>query len=114
MTVEPPQIPPTASQTAMQFSALIEAWKMFRRARALRFFATSSTTTAEKLQAREMLAVVLLEIGDVDAKQTFRTIVSPHPDTPSPPPASAYLYLAQLTDDDPHAALTLYSILIRD
>lgn len=32
----------------------------------------------------------------------------PHPDAPSPPPSSAYLYLAQLSEDDPHAALRHY------
>ena len=35
----------------------------------------------------------------------------PHPEAPSPPPPSAYLYLAQLTDD-PHAALAHYQSAI--
>lgn len=36
------------------------------------------------------------------------TLVPPHPDAPSPPPPSAYLYLAQLSDDDPQVALQHY------
>ncbi|KAH0833334.1 hypothetical protein J3R83DRAFT_12402 [Lanmaoa asiatica] len=78
-----------------------------------RVLARQDVTPAEKNQAREMLAVVLLEIGDVDdAKDIFLTLVPPHPEAPSPPPPSAYLYLAQLTDDDPHAALAHYQSAI--
>ena len=35
-------------------------------------------------------------------------MVPPHADAPSPPPASAYLYLAQLSEDDPQSALRHY------
>ncbi|KAF9223373.1 hypothetical protein BS17DRAFT_781757 [Gyrodon lividus] len=67
----------------------------------------------EKIQAREMMGVVLLEMGDVDAaKDIFLTLLPPHPSAPSPPPPSAYLYLAQLTDDDPHAALAHYQAAV--
>ncbi|KAH7884753.1 hypothetical protein F5I97DRAFT_1891871 [Phlebopus sp. FC_14] len=70
-------------------------------------------TVLEKNQAREMMGVVLLEMGDIDeAKQMFLTLVSPHPSAPSPPPPSAYLYLAQLTDEDPHTALKYYQAAI--
>ncbi|KAI0078836.1 TPR-like protein [Panus rudis PR-1116 ss-1] len=59
--------------------------------------------------AKEMLGVVYLETGDLDnAKQTFAALIPPSPDAPSPPPPSAYLYLAQLSEDDPHGALKHY------
>ncbi|KAF8554428.1 hypothetical protein OG21DRAFT_1508962 [Imleria badia] len=78
-----------------------------------RVLAREDATPAEKNQAKEMLAVVLLEIGDVDsAKDIFLTLVPPHTEAPSPPPPSAYLYLAQLTDDDPHVALAHYQSAI--
>ena len=32
----------------------------------------------------------------------------PSPNAPSPPPASAFLYLAQLSDEDPQVALQYY------
>lgn len=38
----------------------------------------------------------------------FLSLVPPSAQAPSPPPSSAYLYLAQLTDDDPHTALLYY------
>lgn len=72
--------------------------------------------------AREMLGVVQLETGELElaqqvrnylmhakrpcswqAYQTFETLIPPHPTAPSPPPPSAYLYLAQLSDDPQHA-----------
>jgi tetratricopeptide (TPR) repeat protein len=75
--------------------------------------AREDATTTEKDQAKEMFAVVLLEIGDVDAaKDIFLSLIPPHPEAPSPPPPSAYLYLAQLTDDDSHAALAHYQSAI--
>ncbi|KAF8840186.1 hypothetical protein BDN67DRAFT_968893 [Paxillus ammoniavirescens] len=70
-------------------------------------------TIPEKSQAREMMGVVLLEMGDVDAaREMFLTLLPPHPNAPSPPPPSAYLYLAQLTDDDPHTAIAHYQAAI--
>ncbi|TCD69341.1 hypothetical protein EIP91_007897 [Steccherinum ochraceum] len=64
-------------------------------------------------EAREMLGVVLLETGEIDAaRQTFTTLVPPHADAPSPPPPSAYLYLAQLSDEDPQAALGHYQAAV--
>ena len=82
-------------------------------------------------EAREMLGVVLLETGDIDearsvcsffvtsvasyydhfiwlSSQIFLSLIPPSSSAPSPPPPSAYLYLAQLTDDDPQAALSHY------
>ncbi|KAF9066637.1 hypothetical protein BDP27DRAFT_1423668 [Rhodocollybia butyracea] len=64
-------------------------------------------------QAKEMLGVVQLELGDVeDAKQTFQTLLPPHPDAPDPPPPSAHLFLAQLNDDDPQLALKHYQAAV--
>ncbi|KAH9935263.1 TPR-like protein [Amylocystis lapponica] len=60
-------------------------------------------------QGKEMLGVIQLETGDLDAaKSTFFSLLPPHPDAPQIPPPSAYLYLAQLSDDDPQAALQHY------
>jgi hypothetical protein len=38
----------------------------------------------------------------------FMSLIPPNANAPSQPPPSAYLYLAQLTDDDPHTALSHY------
>ncbi|KAK7691030.1 hypothetical protein QCA50_006133 [Cerrena zonata] len=65
------------------------------------------------VEAKEVLGVTQLETGDIDsAKQTFLTLIPPHPDAPSPPPVSAHLYLAQLSDDDPHSALQHYQAAV--
>lgn len=40
--------------------------------------------------------------------QIFMSLIPPSPSAPTPPPPSAYLYLAQITDDDPKAALAYY------
>ncbi|KAH7099739.1 TPR-like protein [Auriculariales sp. MPI-PUGE-AT-0066] len=59
------------------------------------------------LEARELLGVVLLEIGDVEtARQNFRGML----DFAVVPP-SAHLYLAQL-DENPHSALVHYEAAI--
>ncbi|PIL35578.1 hypothetical protein GSI_02306 [Ganoderma sinense ZZ0214-1] len=61
------------------------------------------------VEAKEMLGVTQLETGKIfAAKETFQSLVPPHPDAPAAPPPSAYLYLAQLSDDDPHLALGYY------
>lgn len=76
--------------------------------------------------ARELLGVVLLEVGDIDAArqvsrriqskcsrlfilfgQTFRALL----DSATPPPPSAHLYLAQ-TEENPHSALVHYEAAI--
>ncbi|KAH6909077.1 hypothetical protein BKA70DRAFT_224470 [Coprinopsis sp. MPI-PUGE-AT-0042] len=58
---------------------------------------------AANVDAKEMLGVSLLESGEVDeARQVFESLLPPH--TPNPPP-SAYLYLAQLSEEDPRLAL---------
>jgi tetratricopeptide (TPR) repeat protein len=44
--------------------------------------------------------------------KVFSTLVPPHPNAPTPPPSSAYLYLAQLSVDDPWEALRLYEAAI--
>lgn len=40
------------------------------------------------------------------------TLVSPHADAPTPPPPSAHLYLAQLSDEDPQLALQHYQAAV--
>ncbi|KAJ6513229.1 hypothetical protein C8R45DRAFT_812991 [Mycena sanguinolenta] len=63
--------------------------------------------------AKEMLGVAQLELGEIEAaRATFSALVPPHPDAPSPPPPSAYLYLAQLSEDDPGLALKHYQAAI--
>ncbi|KAF8825118.1 hypothetical protein F5879DRAFT_945008 [Lentinula edodes] len=60
-------------------------------------------------EAKEMLGVVQLEMGDIDAaKQTFSSLLPPNSAAPSPPPPSAHLYLAQISDDEPKVALQHY------
>ncbi|KAF7336645.1 TPR-like protein [Mycena venus] len=60
-----------------------------------------------------MLGVVQLEMGEIDAaRATFTALLPPHPDAPSPPPPSAHLYLAQLSEDDPGLALKHYQAAI--
>ncbi|KAJ1300064.1 hypothetical protein OPQ81_002546 [Rhizoctonia solani] len=63
-------------------------------------------------EAREMGAVVDLERGETEsAKQIFLTLVPPSPTASNPPPHSAYLYLAQLSDG-PHEALGHYKAAV--
>ncbi|KAL6307451.1 TPR-like protein [Sparassis latifolia] len=60
-------------------------------------------------QAKEILGVVYLETGELDAaKSTFESLLPPNPGAPSIPPPSAHLYLAQLSEDDPQLALRHY------
>ncbi|KAJ7158752.1 hypothetical protein C8R46DRAFT_1290825 [Mycena filopes] len=64
-------------------------------------------------QAKEMLGVAQLEMGEIEAaKATFSTLLPPNPDAPNPPPPSAHLYLAQLSEDDPGLALKHYQAAI--
>ncbi|QRV75620.1 TPR repeat-containing protein [Ceratobasidium sp. AG-Ba] len=63
-------------------------------------------------EAREMSAVIDLERGEIDsAKNTFLALVPPAPTAPNPPPHSAYLYLAQLSDS-PQEALGHYQAAV--
>ncbi|KAF7374872.1 putative assembly chaperone of rpl4 [Mycena sanguinolenta] len=63
--------------------------------------------------AKEMLGVAQLELGEIEAaRATFTALLPPHPDAPTPPPPSAYLYLAQLSEDDPGLALKHYQAAI--
>ncbi|EIM90916.1 TPR-like protein [Stereum hirsutum FP-91666 SS1] len=58
-------------------------------------------------EALEMMGVVQLETGELDAaKETFLSLISPQ--SPQPPPPAAYLYLAQLSVEDPQEALQYY------
>ncbi|KAL0061914.1 hypothetical protein AAF712_011198 [Marasmius tenuissimus] len=76
---------------------------------ALRFIQRVLDQQPSHAEAKELRGVVQLEMGDVDgAKQTFLSLLPPSPDAPTPPPASAHLYLAQISDDDPQTALKHY------
>ncbi|KAH9039695.1 hypothetical protein EDB84DRAFT_1477585 [Lactarius hengduanensis] len=67
----------------------------------------------DNAEAKEMLGVVQLETGLLDAaKQTFLSLLPPNPGAPSPTPPSAHLYLAQLSDNDPQMALMHYSAAV--
>ncbi|EGN99228.1 hypothetical protein SERLA73DRAFT_182119 [Serpula lacrymans var. lacrymans S7.3] len=73
----------------------------------------AGASKTDRSQAREMLGVVLLELGEVDkARETFLALFPPHPDAPSIPPPSAHLYLAQLSEEDPHGALNHYQAAV--
>ncbi|KAI0707353.1 TPR-like protein [Earliella scabrosa] len=63
----------------------------------------------DNVEAKEMLGVVQLETGELlAAKETFESLIPPHPGAPAVPPPSAHLYLAQLSEDDPRLALRHY------
>ncbi|KAG6851109.1 hypothetical protein H0H93_000989 [Arthromyces matolae] len=64
-------------------------------------------------EAKEMLGVALLEMGEIEeARQAFMSLLPPNPNAPSPPPPSAHLYLAQLNDGDPRLALQHFQAAI--
>ncbi|KAH9850375.1 hypothetical protein C2E23DRAFT_836255 [Lenzites betulinus] len=65
------------------------------------------------VEAKEMLGVTQLETGELEAaKETFQSLIPPHHNAPAVPPPSAHLYLAQLSDDDPHLALKHYQAAV--
>ncbi|KAL5485970.1 hypothetical protein ACEPAI_7014 [Sanghuangporus weigelae] len=65
------------------------------------------------VEAKELFGVTQLEKGQLEeAKETFRSLLPPVPGAPNPPPPSAHLYLAQLNEDDPHAALEHYETAV--
>ncbi|KAG5634925.1 hypothetical protein H0H81_000315 [Sphagnurus paluster] len=64
-------------------------------------------------EAKEMLGVVLIETGEIEAaKEAFLSLLPPNADASSPTPPSAHLYLAQLNDGDPNLALKHYQAAI--
>ncbi|KAI0671745.1 hypothetical protein C8Q78DRAFT_1189558 [Trametes maxima] len=64
-------------------------------------------------EAKEMLGVTQLETGELEAaKETFLSLIPPHPEAPAVPPPSAHLYLAQLSDEDPQLALKHYQAAV--
>ncbi|KAF5359557.1 hypothetical protein D9756_003465 [Leucocoprinus leucothites] len=78
---------------------------------ALRFIGRILEQQPDNVEAREMLGVSLLETGEIDAaKKAFQALTQPP--SPQPPPSSAYLYLAQLSDDDPRLALRHYQAAV--
>ncbi|KAI6039891.1 hypothetical protein EDC04DRAFT_2567850 [Pisolithus marmoratus] len=108
-----PSLPPTASLVAKAQDLIIQCDYPLARKFIERILSREDGTPTEKNQAREMMGVVLLELAEIDAaKEMFLSLVPPHPDAPSPPPPSAYLHLAQLSDDDPQVALSHYQTAI--
>ena len=84
---------------------------------------------------KELLGVIQLETGNLEeAKEvllcmlrvnriylfplslcslkTFKSLIPPAPGAPIPAPPSAHLYLAQLSEDDPHIALKHYEAAV--
>ncbi|KAF8626984.1 hypothetical protein AX15_004576 [Amanita polypyramis BW_CC] len=73
---------------------------------ALRFAKRILEIEANHVEAREILGISLLETGDLDgAKQAFTSLLPSDPNSSTPQPPSAHLYLAQLCDNDPRLAL---------
>ncbi|KAI6133444.1 hypothetical protein EDD17DRAFT_1690162 [Pisolithus thermaeus] len=106
-------LPPIASLVAKAQDLIVQCDYPLACKFLERILSREDGTPTEKNQAREMMGVVLLELAEVDAaKEMFLSLVPPHPDAPSPPPPSAYLHLAQLSDDDPRAALSHYQTAI--
>ncbi|KAI8980175.1 hypothetical protein BD414DRAFT_493864 [Trametes punicea] len=65
------------------------------------------------VEAKGVLGVTQLETGELEAaKETFNSLIPPNPGAPAVPPPSAHLYLAQLSDDDPHLALKHYQAAV--
>lgn len=96
---------------------------------ALRFIRRILEQQPASAEAKEMLGVAFLETGEIAAAkevgvvlinqiidlcvlQAFSSLLPPNPDAPSPPPPSAHLYLAQLSEDDPRLALQHYQAAI--
>ncbi|KAJ6576466.1 hypothetical protein DFH09DRAFT_1149481 [Mycena vulgaris] len=80
---------------------------------ALRFTTRILEQQPSNAEAKEMLGVIHLEMGEIEAaRATFTSLLPPNPDAPSPPPPSAHLYLAQLSEDDPGLALKHYQAAI--
>ncbi|KAG6333530.1 hypothetical protein ID866_5555 [Astraeus odoratus] len=108
-----PSPPPVASLLAKAQDLIIQCDYALACKFIERVLSRPDGTISETHRAREMMGVVLLELGEVDrAKEMFLALIPPHPDAPSPPPPSAYLYLAQLSDDDPRIALSYYETAI--
>lgn len=106
-------LPPIASLVAKAQDLIVQCDYPLARKFIERILSREDGTAVEKNQAKEMMGVVLLELAEVDAaREMFLSLVPPHPDAPSPPPPSAYLHLAQLSDDDPQAALSYYQTAI--
>ncbi|KXN84744.1 UPF0661 TPR repeat-containing protein C16D10.01c [Leucoagaricus sp. SymC.cos] len=78
---------------------------------ALRFTRRVLEQEPDNAEAKEILGVSLLETGEIDAaKKAFQSLIQPS--LPQPPPPSAHLYLAQLTDEDPRLALQHYQAAV--
>ncbi|KAF5382171.1 hypothetical protein D9615_004402 [Tricholomella constricta] len=112
-----PSVQHAATQNAPSVASLLEKAQSFivqcDYDLAQRFIGRILEQEPNNAEAKEMLGVVLLERGELDAaKETFLSLLPPNPDAPSPPPPSAHLYLAQLSAEDPRLALQHYQAAI--
>ncbi|KAJ7035086.1 hypothetical protein C8F04DRAFT_1210500 [Mycena alexandri] len=112
-----PDSPATPVPTAPSIPALLEkAQSLIVQCDyelAQRFITRILEQQPSNAEAKEMLGVVQLEMGEIEAaRATFSTLLPPNPDAPNPPPPSAHLYLAQLSEDDPGLALKHYQAAI--
>ncbi|KAJ7773281.1 hypothetical protein B0H16DRAFT_1511732 [Mycena metata] len=116
-TARVPESPATPVHTAPSIPALLEkAQSLIVQCDyelAQRFITRILEQQPANAEAKEMLGVVQLEMGEIEAaRATFSTLLPPNPDAPNPPPPSAHLYLAQLSEDDPGLALKHYQAAI--
>ncbi|KAJ3714273.1 hypothetical protein C8R42DRAFT_683598 [Lentinula raphanica] len=114
-TIEPEPIQ-SASSTPSLLALLEKAQSLIVQCDyelATRFIQRILSQHPSNVEAKEMLGVVQLEMGDIDsAKQTFLSLLPPNADAPSSPPPSAHLYLAQISVEDPRLALQHYQAAV--
>ncbi|KAG7451197.1 TPR-like protein [Guyanagaster necrorhizus] len=113
--VDPP--PQDFPQKGPSISSLLEKAQSFVNQcdydLARRFILRILETEPSNIEAQEMLGVIELERGDIDAaKRIFTAIISARQDSTVPPPPSAHLCLAQLCEDEPRLALQHYQVAI--
>ncbi|KAI0264416.1 hypothetical protein BC834DRAFT_924633 [Gloeopeniophorella convolvens] len=117
----PPAAEPSETQQEKKSEPTVEA--LLEKAQELvvqceyglagKFVERALQRSPENAVAKEILGVVQLETGLLDAaKQTFLSLLPPAPGAPSPPPPAAHLYLAQLSDDEPHTALKHFAAAV--
>ncbi|KAG6812957.1 hypothetical protein H0H92_015076 [Tricholoma furcatifolium] len=109
--------PPVQHANAPSVPALLEKARSllseFDYELAVRFVRRILEQDPTNAEAKEILGVSLLEMGEIDAaKEAFLSLLPPNPSAPNPPPPSVHLYLAQLNDGDPRLALQHFQAAI--